>query len=122
MGRDREFRLGTVKQVRETQRDRTRLEFADALRAENALREEIAALHARLDALRRDRESRSQSGTVPVAALLRLQRCEAQVRDILRQREARLDQLVAEVERCKSTLVTDEMALKMLEKLEERQR
>ena len=115
------FRLKTLLQLRENERDERRSRLADAQQAENIVNQRIYELDADLDRLRAQAAQRSRPGRMDVDALMELQRYElllkAERQATVQQREL----VAAEVERRREALVAADREVRVLERLRETQ-
>ena len=116
------FRLETLRKLRETHRDELRGKLAEAYQAAQMLEEQQSAVADEILALQ-DAQRRSSSGaTTSVNTLLEAQRYQA----VLRAQQSTLrDQaklLATEVERRRQTVIEADREVRVLDKLDERQR
>jgi flagellar FliJ protein len=116
------FRLETLRRLREIHRDEQRGRLAAAFEAERILTEQREALAAEGIALVASQRTLMQQGTVDVNQLLASQRyqlmLEAQARTLAEQSA----KLAEEVERRRQAVVDADREVRVLDKLEERQR
>jgi flagellar export protein FliJ len=115
------FRLETLLQIRENERDERRSRLAEAQRADDLIGERIGELDGELDRLRADAANRSKPGPMNVDALVEIQRYELL---LMAERKASQEQrkLVAEeVERRREALVAADREVRVLVRLREKQ-
>lgn len=116
------FRLQTLRRLREIHRDEQRGRLATAFEAERILAEQRQSLAAEGAALSDSQRRLMRVGTLDVNQLLASQRyqlaLEAQQRTLAEQAA----RLAEEVERRRQTLVEADREVRVLDKLEERQR
>ena len=115
-----EFRLRTLKRLRESQRDALRGRLAEAVRAAVKLDEQRAELVEEIRSLVADRGEITRSASPRVERLLASQRYEAAVRTKLGALDDDRRKVAEEVERRRAALVEGEREVGVLEKLEER--
>ncbi len=117
-----QFRLQTLRRLREIHRDEQRGRLATAYEAERILAEQWQSVAAEGVLLADSQRRMMQSGTLDVNQLLASQRyqlaLEAQSRTLAEQAV----KLAEEVERRRQTLVEADREVRVLDKLEERQR
>jgi len=115
------FRLATLRKLREIRRDELRTKLAEASRATQMLDEQIMAVGSELTNLLNEQRA-AIAGSADVNVLLETQRYQA----ILRAQQSTMrDQagiLEAEVERRRLAVVEADKEVRLLEKLNERQR
>ncbi|NOY42867.1 MAG: flagellar export protein FliJ [Planctomycetes bacterium] len=115
------FRLATLRKLREIRRDELRTKLAEASRATQMLDEQIMAVGSELTNLQSEQRA-AIAGSADVNVLLETQRYQA----ILRAQQSTMqDQagiLKAEVERRRQAVVEADKEVRLLEKLNERQR
>ena len=116
------FRLQTLRRLREIHRDEQRGRLATAYEAERILAEQRNALIAETAALVESQRALMQQGALDVNQLLTAQRyqmaLEAQIRTLADQAA----RLAEEVERRRQSLVEADREVRVLDKLEERKR
>jgi flagellar export protein FliJ len=116
------FRLETLQKVREATRDERRVALAEAFRAAEllaAMREELAAEEAEL----RDVQRSAAAGRyLDVNRLVEAQRYELLLRARGEELAKQTALLAAEIERRRRTLVEADRDVRVLDKLDERQR
>ena len=116
------FRLQTLRRLREIHRDEQRGRLATAYEAERILTEQREGVAAESAALGNSRRQMMQRGVLDVTQLLTAQRyqlaLEAQIRTLADQAA----RLAEEVERRRQALVEADREVRILDKLEERQR
>jgi flagellar export protein FliJ len=116
------FRLATLRRLREITRDELRSRLATAYEAERILAEQRHAIDVESLALVASRRHAVEQTPLNVTALLESQRyqfaLEAQARTLAEQ----ADKLAAEVERRRLAVVEADREVRVLDKLEERQR
>ncbi|MDA7979122.1 MAG: flagellar export protein FliJ [Pirellulales bacterium] len=113
------FRLATLLKLRETERDERRGEYMEALRAVDVVRSQQASLESELEALRAAR--RVQTGVLNVDLMIQSSQHELLLRaqvDLLDKQSADIQ---AEAERRRAKLLEADRAVKVLEKLRDRQ-
>src|SRR5687768_2386497 len=109
------FRLQTLARPHQAARDERRAELADALRVDDALRDQLAEL----DENRRlaQRIQTLGAGPVDVDRLLEAQRYEASVIGEIRHVEDQRTRVAEEIERRRAALVEADRQVKLLDKL-----
>src|SRR5688572_28135019 len=116
------FRLQTLRRLREIYRDEQRGRLATAFKAERILNERREQVASELVGLSEARRRLMQQGSLDVNQLLASQRyqlsLEAQIRTLAEQAE----KLAVEVERRRQALVEADREVRVLDKLEDRQR
>jgi flagellar export protein FliJ len=116
------FRLATLRKLRESHRDELRGKLAEAFHAAQLLEEQQSAVAAEITDLQESQRQATSGGTTSVNALLEVQRYQA----VLRAQQGTLqDQaklLATEVERRRQTVMEADRQVRVLEKLDERQR
>jgi flagellar FliJ protein len=116
------FRLQTLRRLREIHRDEQRGRLATAYEAERILAEQRNAVVAETAALVESQRALMQQGALDVNQLLTAQRyqmaLEAQIRTLADQAA----RLAEEVERRRQSLVEADREVRVLDKLEERKR
>lgn len=115
------FRLEPLLRLRETERDRRRRELGEALALEAKLRGESASLDNRrgeqLDALR----EMTRQGLVDVDRILEARRYTSLLQAEIQVTQAQLEAVGQETERRRRALIEADRAVKILEKLRDRQ-
>lgn len=114
------FRLESLLQVRQTERDQRRAELAQAYQAEEILREQRKKLQTEIDLLRQQRNI--SAGTIDVDALIEGSRYEFVLSSQRKTLEEQSSEVSQEIERRRQILVAVDQQVRMLEKLEEKQR
>lgn len=116
------FRLATLLRLRNATRDQRRAQLAEAYRADDVVRQEQQRLGQELACLKRRQRTASAPGEIDVDQLLAEQRygllLHGQQQHLDRQRQL----LAAEIERRRALLVEADREVRVLEKLEQRQR
>ena len=116
------FRLATLRKLRESHRDELRGKLAEAFQAAQLLDEQQLAVAEEMTALQESQRRATSGETTSVSALLEVQRYQA----VLRSQQGTLrDQaklLATEVERRRQSVVEADRQVRVLEKLDERQR
>jgi flagellar export protein FliJ len=116
------FRLTTLRKLRESHRDELRGKLAEAFQAAQLLDEQQLAVAEEMTALQESQRRATSGETTSVSALLEVQRYQA----VLRSQQGTLrDQaklLATEVERRRQSVVEADRQVRVLEKLDERQR
>jgi flagellar FliJ protein len=115
------FRLATLRRLREIRRDELRTKLAEATRATQMLDEQIQSVCNELVDLQTV-QRKAVAGTADVNALVETQRYQSV---LVSQRSTMRDQanlLSAEVERRRQAVVEADKEVRVLEKLDERQR
>lgn len=115
------FRLTPVLHLRESARDERRSAFADALRAEAILHEQIAEKRREIAATVKELIAARGTGEIQVERLIQGQRYEALLRAELMMLLEQAKQVAAEVERRRESLVAADREVHVLEKLREKQ-
>ena len=114
------FRLETLLQVRRTERDQRRAELAQAYQAKEILREQRKKLQTEIDLLRQQRSI--SGGTIDVDALIEGSRYEFVLSSQRKTLEEQSSEVSQEIERRRQILVAVDQQVRMMEKLEEKQR
>jgi len=113
------FRLQTLARLHQASRDERRAELADALRVDDALREQLTELEENRRLARRIQSL--GAGPVDVDRLLEAQRYETSVIVELRHVEDQRTRVAEEIERRRTALVEADRQVKVLDKLRESQ-
>jgi flagellar FliJ protein len=113
------FRLQTLARLHEAARDERRAELADAMRVDDALREQLSDLEGNRKLARQMQTL--EAGPVDVDRLLQAQRYEASVVGEIRHVEDQRRRVGEEIERRRAALVEADRQVKVLEKLRETQ-
>jgi flagellar protein FliJ len=113
------FRLQTLARLHQAARDERRAELADALRVDDALRDQLAELDENRRLARRIQTL--GAGPVDVDRLLEAQRYEASVIGEIRHVEDQRTRVAEEIERRRAALVEADRQVKLLDKLRETQ-
>jgi flagellar FliJ protein len=116
------FRLKTLQRVREARRDQQRASLAEAFRAEQLLAEQRAELAQEQTMLRELQRSASAGRYLNVNRLLEAQRYDLLLKARSQEMEKQSILLAAETERRRQVLVEADRDVRVLEKLDERQR
>jgi flagellar FliJ protein len=117
-----EFRLKTLQRVREARRDQQRAYLAEVFRAEQLLAEQRVELAQEQTTLRELRRSALDSRYLDVNRLLEAQRYDLLLKARSQELEKQSLLLSAETERRRLLLVEADREVRVLEKLDERQR
>lgn len=115
------FRLTPVLHLRESARDERRSAFADALRAEEILHEQIAEKRLQIASMVKELTQARAAGEIRVERLIQGQRYEALLRAELMMLMDQAKKVAAEVERRRELLVVADRDVRVLEKLREKQ-
>jgi len=115
------FRLATLLRLRETARDQRREELAEAYRADDLLREQLARTEQEIGWLRGQCRRAAAPGTVNVDQLVEAQRYEVVLKARQKQLQGQREQIGAEIERRRQALVVANRNVRVLEKLREHQ-
>jgi len=111
------FRLATLLRLRETTRDRRRVQLAETIQADANLRNRLTRIDAGRRRLQGECRRAAGPGAVDVVKLAEAHRHDAtlqeQQAELLRQRET----LAAEIERRRQTLLTADRDVRVMEKL-----
>ena len=116
------FRLETVQKVRVNTRDERRRTLSEVLQTEEEISSEIEKTNIEIRKCLRDREAIANSGIIPIEKFLQIQRHEAQLRDRLQRLKEKRTNIQNDVEIQRKSLQEADIAVKTLEKLDERQR
>lgn len=114
------FRLATLLRVRETARDECRVSLADAQRADEELRDQLARLGEIRLGLQEECRKAAEPGSLDVERLAESHRYDAALRveeDGLRRRR---ETLAAEIEQRRQAVLAADRDVRVLEKLRER--
>jgi flagellar protein FliJ len=112
------FRLATMLKLRDQTRDERRLELAQALEAEQILRDRGSRIQAEIDATR-ERTRAAATGSVNVEGLLNARRYELILKGELTAVGSQMSQVREEIERRRLALLEADRDVKVLEKLRE---
>jgi flagellar FliJ protein len=115
------FRLQTLLRLHIAERDRRRADLAKALRAEQLLRNQQAALATEQREMSERGRKLKLPGAANVDALLHTHRYEIVLATRLRQLAAQMAEVAAETERRRAAVVEADRQVRVLEKLRERQ-
>lgn len=115
------FRLATLRKLREIRRDELRTKLAEASQATQMLKEQITAVGSELTNLQSEQRA-ALAGSADVNALLETQRYQAVLRAQQSTMQDQAGILAAEVERRRQAVVEADKEVRILEKLNERQR
>jgi len=116
------FRLQTLRRLREIHRDEQRARLATAYEAERILAEQRASLVAESIGLADSQRGLMRQGALDVNQLLSYQRYQLALESQSRTLAEQAVKLAEEVERRRQTLVEADREVRVLDKLEERQR
>lgn len=116
------FRLQTLRRLREIHRDEQRFRLATAYEAERILAEQQAALDAEQAALAASQRHAMQQTPLDVNRLLESQRYQLSLQAQDRVLAGQAEQLAVEVERRRAAMIEAEREVRVLDKLELRQR
>src|SRR5262245_43578510 len=116
------FRLGRVQFVRKNVREQRRLELLEVQQAEDQVASEIADLESELQSLHWHVRSAIAPGHLNIDDLHHTQRYEQSLRGQLHWAQSRHETLLAEVQRRREAVVEADRNVKVLERLEEKQR
>ncbi len=116
-----QFRLATLLKLRIDDRDRRRLEFAQAVEAQRILEERIEEIEAERTTLLSLANEHARPGSANVDAMLQLNRYQAQLAGQRRALDGQLAQVTTEAERRRAVLVEADRQVRVLEKLREKQ-
>lgn len=116
------FRLETVQKVRVNTRDERRRTLSEVLQTEEEISSEIEKTNIEIRKCLRDREAIADSGIIPIEKFLQIQRHESQLRDRLQRLKEKRTNIQNDVEIQRKSLQEADIAVKTLEKFDERQR
>lgn len=116
------FRMATMLQLRERDRDERRRELAQALEAERRLMLRTEEIHLEIETLRNEKRNRAAGGEISVERLLNDGRYELILRAEIANLAKQIEQVRAEAERRRQALTEADREVKVLEKLRERRR
>jgi flagellar FliJ protein len=116
------FRLETLRRLREITRDELRSRLATAYEAERILADQRRAVDDETLALTDARRRAVQETPLNVSALLEAQRYQLALQAQARTLAEQAEKLAAEVERRRQAVVEADREVRVLDKLEERQR
>jgi len=116
------FRLQTLRRLREIHRDEQRGRLATAFEAERILAEQRNAVSAETTALVESQRALMQQGSLDVNQLLTAQRYQMALEAQIRALADQAARLAEEVERRRQSLVEADREMRVLDKLEERKR
>jgi flagellar protein FliJ len=116
------FRLQTLRRLREIHRDEQRGRLATAFEAERILAEQRNAVTAETAALVESQRALMQEGSLDVNQLLTAQRYQMALEGQIRALADQAARLAEEVERRRQSLVEADREVRVLDKLEERKR
>jgi flagellar export protein FliJ len=117
-----QFRLESLKKLREAERQQRRIELADAFHAESILRQQAAQLEQEIREVEQRSRVISSPGRVHVDRVLDTHRYKLMLKSqimILSQKEA---QLQTEIERRRAVLAAADRDVRVLDKLQARKR
>jgi len=115
------FRLATLLRLREAARGERRVELAEAYRVDDVLQQRLDRLGAELSWLRDQCRRAAGPGTVDVDQLVEAQRYELAIKAQQAHLGEQRQQVTAEIERRRQTLVGANRDVRVLEKLSQRQ-
>ena len=116
-----QFRLSTLKKLRESHRDELRLKLGEAYQAERLLAERAAAIRTEEEEAQEVQRSILDANTTDVSQLLDAQRYVAVLRNELTTLHNQSQMLATEIEKRRQALVAADQQVRVLEKLHERQ-
>ncbi|MDO4550306.1 MAG: hypothetical protein Q4C96_03545 [Planctomycetia bacterium] len=117
------FSLSTVQKIHENQREQHQMNFADALKKMEIIIQQIQSLDTQLKNLRLEKEAfLRMSGTLSFTTFLAYEQREKWLLEELNRQRARCQEIQNETEKCRSAVMDADIQVKMLEKLEEKQR
>ena len=116
-----QFRLSTLKKLRESHRDELRLKLGEAYRAERLLAERAAAIRTEEEEAQEVQRGILDASTTDVSQLLDAQRYVAVLRNELTTLHNQSQMLATEIEKRRQALVAADQQVRVLEKLHERQ-
>ena len=116
------FRLQTLRRLREIARDELRSQLATAYEAERILAEQRAALDAEAAVLAAGQRQAMQQSPLDVNRLLEAQRYQLSLQAQSRVLAEQAEKLVTEVQRRRAAVIEAEREVRVLDKLEARQR
>ncbi len=115
------FRLQTLLKVRLAQRDERREALAKAIQAQGIIEERITDVDQEIQAARTAQRNGAKPGPINVDGLMNLGRHEVTLRAEINRLQKQKQQVSAERERLRAALIEADRALRVLEKLKERQ-
>lgn len=116
----RPFRLHSVARIREMHRDAQRRNFAEALRAEQVLRDQREGLLGEIEQLMQDRRDATSVGPTDTSEVLATQRYELALRSRLALLEGDIGKIEKETEKRRLALVAAEQEVRAMETLKDR--
>lgn len=116
------FRFDKVQHVRESVREQRRLDLLETQHAEDQIAAQVTDLQSELHLLRGHVRSTAAPGQLNLDELLHTQRYERALRGELETAQTRRETLSAEVQRRRQALVEADQAVKVLDRLQEKQR
>jgi flagellar FliJ protein len=116
------FRLNKVQHIRQSVREQRRLELLEAQQAEDHVSSQIADLQSELQSLQSHARFAAAPGRLNIDDLRHTQRFERSLRGELQSAQTRRQALSAEVERRREAVVEADREVKVLDRLEEKQR
>ncbi len=116
-----QFRLATLVQIREAERDERRLQLADALQAEQILQDRIKELDQEAHLTRLIGKQAASPGKVNVDQIMESQRYEFQLQAERITTEERRQLILQEIERRRERLAHADREVRILEKMRENQ-
>ena len=117
-----QFRYKTVQKIRQNTRDEKRALLGSAMAAEREILESLNHLQEQLDALRAERSSRMQAGTLQIHLLRQYAQCETQYLEDIQATQNRLIAAQSHTESCRFALSEADKSVKQFDKLEEKQK
>lgn len=116
------FRFNTLRRLREAARDETRQRLAQAQEAAQIVAARRRSIEDQLDALRQSQRSLCESQTLNVNQVLQAQRYQTSLQAQRVQLQEQADKVRAEVERRRRLVVEADQQVRVLDRLEQRQR
>jgi len=114
------FSLEAILRLRESERDEKQEQLAEAIKAEDILRDQIGQIEEEITELREQSAAGLRPGTINPDKVLQSQRFELLLRAQAKQIQEKVKQVQAEVQRRRDLLVEAERQVKVLEKLREK--
>ncbi len=115
------FRLQTLQKLRELHRDELQGRLAEALRAEEIVRNQIKAVHTEIVEAQAAQRAQLQSPITNMNSLLSMQRYQAVLRTQLTTLGNQSQVLAAEAEKRRQAVVEADKQVRLLERLHDRQ-
>jgi flagellar export protein FliJ len=116
------FRLETVRKLRESHRDELRGKLAEAYHASQLLEDQQTAVAEEITSLQQSQRLMTKEPTTSVNSLLEAQRYHAVLRAQQSTLEKQAKMLADEVDRRRQTVVEADQEVRILDKLDQRQR